>query len=87
MGSGPDPPCRAKCELLGVEALLPLAVLATSRGLGAGGTLLPAVAGFVAIFYQRYETIVGSVDITVVAIDFGGRCCWGAGFGEEILGD
>ena len=52
IGSGPDSPCRAKCEDLGVEALLPLAVLATSRGLGAGGMVLPAAAGFVAIYDQ-----------------------------------
>ena len=49
IGSGPEPPCRApKCEDLGVEALLPLAVLATSRGLGAGCMEGALAAEFVA---------------------------------------
>ena len=34
-----------KCEGLGVDTLFPLAVLATSRGRGAGGRALPAAAG------------------------------------------
>lgn len=53
IGSGPDPPCLdPKCEDLGVEALVPLAVFATSRGRGAGGIVEPATAGFVAVFCQ-----------------------------------
>lgn len=50
IGSGPDAPCLVpKCEGLGADTLFPLAVLATSRGRGAGGRVLPAVAGFVAL--------------------------------------
>ena len=49
IGSGPEPPCLdPKCEALGVEALFPLAVLATSRGRGAGGMVPPVFAGFAA---------------------------------------
>ena len=49
IGSGPDPPLLdPKCEDLGIEALFPLAVLATSRGRGAGGIMFPTAAVFVA---------------------------------------
>ena len=54
IGSGPDPPClELKCDDLGVVALFPLAVLATSRGRGAGGKAVPVVAGLVAIAISR----------------------------------
>ena len=50
IGSGPDAPCLfPKCEGLGADTLFPLAVLATSRGRGAGGRVLPGVAIFVAL--------------------------------------
>ena len=50
IGSGPDAPCLdPKCEGLGADTLFPLAVLATSRGLSAGGRVLPAVAEFAAL--------------------------------------
>lgn len=58
MGSGPEAPCRPKWEDLGVEALLPLAVLATSRGLGAGGMVFPPAAGFVAVSCQYWLVTV-----------------------------
>ena len=45
IGSGPDAPCLVpKWEDLGADTLFALAVLATSRGRGAGGSILPAVA-------------------------------------------
>ena len=54
IGSGPEPSCLdPKCEDLGVEALVPLAVLATSRGRGAGGMMFPTAAVFVATSVSR----------------------------------
>ena len=44
MGSGPDVPfLDPKDTLLGPEPGVPLAVFATSLGLGAGGTVVPVV--------------------------------------------
>ena len=49
IGSGPESPCLyPECEDLGIEALFPLAVLATSRGRNAGGMTFPTAAVFVA---------------------------------------
>ena len=47
IGSGPDAPYLVpNGEGLGVDTLFPLAVLATSRGRGAGGREVPEVDGF-----------------------------------------
>ena len=63
IGSGPDAPCLVpKCEGLGVDTLFPLAVFATSRGRGAGGRALPAVAGLAALtvsFHHLYPDDLG----------------------------
>lgn len=79
-----------KCELLGAVALVPLAVLATSRGLGAGGMVFPAVVA-VAAAHHSLAIILGlnmnGVGSTNITICLGGRRGRRAGFCEEVLGD
>ena len=74
IGSGPDAPCLVpKYEGLGADTLFPLAVLATSRGRGAGGRVLPVIAGFVALtisfHFLDLESSVSPLSPLVLAAD------------------
>ena len=73
IGSGPDAPCLVpKCEGLGADTLFPLAVLATSRGRGAGGRVVPGVAGLVALtisFHHLVQNAELPLSLLVLAAD------------------
>ncbi len=88
MGSGPDAPfLEARLALLGPEPGVPLAALATSLGLGAGGMVFPGVVGAFRVPVSELITNNMIHSLTNLAIRLCSCCTGSASLGDKILRD